>query len=191
MRQIPLPLYKDEAPQELIITSCNEAIFNRLSLIQAQENVRLLLIGDSHSGKKLFGRYFKQNCGGLYVDHADTLSDNDLFFLWNQAHDEQRPLLFSSARQVGNWDMKLPDLQSRIASMELLSILPPDDELIAELIKQKLLYNDIAISSKAFSYSVKRIERSYTMIYEFIVGCVRIAKEENSAIKLGHVKSLL
>lgn len=191
MRQIPLPLYKNKNPQELIITHCNESIFNRLLQIKPNENVRLLLIGDDHSGKKLFGRYFEQNCNGLYTSQADILTDNDLFFLWNQAHDEQRPLMFSSVKQPSEWDVKLPDLRSRIASMELLPILPPDDELIAELIRQKLLHNDIAISPKAFSYSVKRIERGYVQIYEFISACMHIAKEENSVIKLEHVKSLL
>lgn len=190
MRQIPLPLYKDNPQDSLIITASNEAIFNRLSE-NCDNNARLLLIGDAHSGKKLMGRYFEQSWSAIFVANADRLSDTELFFKWNNAHDEQRPLLFSSDKPASEWSIDLPDLQSRIASMELLEISPPDDELITELIQQRLRNSDVGISSKALSYCIKRIERSYGAMNIFINACIEMANEENSVIKLTHVKQLL
>lgn len=190
MRQIPLPLYKDSPQDSLIITASNEAIFNRLAAGRS-DNARFLLIGDAHSGKKLMGRYFQQSCSAIFVSNADRLTDTELFFKWNHAHDTQTPLLFSSDKPAAEWSIQLPDLKSRIASMELLEMPPPDDELISELIQQRLRRNDVGISPKALSYGVKRIERSYAAVNEFIKNCVDTANEENSIIVLNHIKQLL
>lgn len=191
MRQIPLPLDNDEKHYDLIITACNQHIYDRITAIEKPDRVQLLILGDDKSGKSLFGRYFEQFCDGIFIKDADQLHDNKLFFAWNKAHEEGRSLMMSAAYEPSRWDIALPDLKSRIASMELLQIGPPDDELIIELIMQKLSLADVAISPKAASYCQKRLERDYPFLDRFIRQCIIIAKEQNRAIKLDDVKSLL
>lgn len=191
MRQIPLPLDNDEISNDLIITSCNQHIYDRISAIDKSERVQLLVLGDDKSAKNLFGRYFEQCCGGVFIKDADKLHDNKTFFAWNKAHEEGRSLMMSAAHEPSRWDILLPDLKSRIASMELLQIGPPDDELIMELIMQKLRLADVAIASKALSYCQKRLRRDYASLDRFIGQCIIIAKEQNRAIKLVDVKPLL
>lgn len=191
MRQIPLPLDNDAKSNDLIISACNQHIYDRISSIEKSDRVQILVLGDNKSAKNLLGRYFEQCCGGVFIENADKLHDNKLFFAWNKAHEEGRSLMMSSAHEPSRWDIKLPDLKSRIASMELLQIGPPDDELIMELILQKLRLSDVAISSKALSYCQKRLERDYPSLDRFIEQCIIIAKEQNRAVKLEDVKSLL
>lgn len=191
MRQIPLPLHDDSDQNELIITACNQYAFNRISNLEDDVKNRLILMGERHSGKELMGRFFVQAKKGIFVPDADQMSDEDLFFIWNQAHDEGRSLLMSATKEPSQWAISLPDLQSRVASMELLRILPPDDELIAELINQRLRCQDAAISSKALEYSLKRIERDYASVNIFIDHCIIKAKENNRIIKIEDVKPLL
>lgn len=191
MRQIPLPLHNDSDHSELIVTACNQHAFDRISSLNRDVKNRLILLGDCHSGKNLMGRFFMQSDKGIFVPNADGMSDEALFFLWNQAHDQGKSLLMSATREPSQWAISLPDLQSRVASMELLRILPPDDELIAELINQKLRHQDAAISSKALEYSVKRIERDYASVDLFISECITKAKENNRSIQIDDVKPLL
>lgn len=191
MRQIPLPLVGDEKSHELIITSCNQSAFNRIFELENDVKNRILLLGDDHSGKNLMGRYFLQKDKGIFIPNADKMSDKDLFFSWNKAHEKGCALLMSAAHEPSLWSIKLPDLKSRIASMELLQILPPDDELIKELIVRTLIQNDIAIGNKALNYVQKRIERDYNSLHKFIENCIIIAKENNESIKIKHIKSLL
>ncbi len=191
MRQIPLPLDHDKKNDELIITSTNQHIYDRIIAIKKTERVQLLILGDDKSAKNMFGRYFEQFCGGIFIKDADTLHANKLFFAWNKAHEEGRSLMMNATHEPLRWNIILPDLKSRIASMELLQIGPPDDELIIELIMQKLRLSDVAISSKAISYCQKRLERDYPSLDNFINQCIGIAKEQNRAIKLEDVKSLL
>lgn len=191
MRQIPLPLDDDAKSNDLIITSCNQHIYDRIAAIEKSDRVQLLILGDDKSAKHLFGRYFEQCCGGIFIKDADKLHDNKLFFAWNKAHEEGRSLMMSAGHEPSRWDIILPDLKSRIASMELLQIRPPDDELIMELILQKLRLSDVAIASKALSYCQKRLERDYASLDRFIGQCIIIAKEQNRAVNLEDVKSLL
>jgi len=191
MRQIPLPLRKTSEQNELIITSSNDAVFNRISIIENETQNRILLLGDLHSGKNLLGRYFEQSVGGLYIPNADELEDEALFFAWNKAHDDRCALFMTAVKEPALWDIKLPDLQSRIASMEFMKILPPDDELIVELIQQRLHHNDLAISNKILSYVVKRMTRNYTYLYDFIEKYIAIAQEKNKPITLDDVKQFL
>lgn len=191
MRQIPLPLDNDDKKNDLIITACNQHIYDRITAIEKSDRVQILLVGDDKSAKNLFGRYFQQCCGGAFIKDADKLHDNKLFFAWNKAHEERHSLMMSATQEPSRWDILLPDLKSRIASMELLLIGPPDDELIMELITQKLSLADVAISPKAIAYCQKRLERSYPSLDRFINQCITIAKEQNRAIKLDDVKSLL
>ncbi len=191
MRQIPLPLDNDENSNDLIITGCNQHIYDRIIAIEKSDRVQLLILGDDKSAKNLFGRYFEQCCGGIFIQDVDKLHDNKLFFAWNKAHGEGRSLMMSAVHEPSRWGLALPDLKSRIASMELMHIGPPDDELIMELIMQKLSLANVAIASKAISYCQKRLERDYQSLDRFIRHCIIIAREQNRAIKLEDVKSLL
>lgn len=191
MRQIPLPLEDDKKSDDLIITTCNQHIYDRIIAIKKTDRVQLLILGDHKSAKNLFGRYFEQHCGGIFIKDADTLHDNKLFFAWNKAHEEGRSLMMSAINHPSLWDIALPDLRSRIASMELMQIGPPDEELIVELIIQRLRVSDVAISPRAISYCQKRLERDYQCLEQFINHCIAIAKEYNRAITLEDVKSLL
>lgn len=191
MRQIPLPLNSNSEANELIITDCNQDIFDHISDAGNQGRVQILLLGADHSGKNLFGRYFEQTCHGLFIPNADKLSDIETFFAWNKAHDEGRSLLMSARQEPSQWSIELPDLKSRIAAMQLLQISPPDDELICELIVQRLRAHDVAIAASALSYCQKRIERDYQSLYIFINDCIAVAKEQNSAVRIEDVKALL
>jgi len=192
MKQIPLPLVdlNEREQDELLITDCNEAVFDHISNMKGSQQ-RLLLIGPLHSGKNLMGRYFEQCNDGLFIKNADTLSDEKLFFLWNQAHGNDVPLLMTTLYEPALWDIKLPDLQSRIASMDMIMMPMPDDALVSQLIQQKLRRFNASISMQALSYAVKRIERDYEYLHEFMDACIIMSKEQNVIVQLQHVKDIL
>ena len=191
MRQIPLPLNDDSREVDLIITASNQSVFDRLSNLQSDMHNRIILVGDAHSGKHLFGQYFAQQHDAIFIENADDIADDDLFYAWNKAHDAAKPIVFCASSLPSSWQIALPDLRSRIASMELIELAPPDDELIVELIIQKMRLSNAAISPNALSYCLKRIERDYGAVNDFIEKCITLASENNAPIKLDDVKQIL
>ena len=65
-------------------------------------------------------------------------------------------------------NFSLSDLNSRSKIFFLTRIESPDDDLIFALILKNLSDRQIFIDKKLIEYSIKRIDRSYGKIFEFI-----------------------
>ena len=65
-------------------------------------------------------------------------------------------------------DFKLSDLKSRTKNFLLQKIDKPDDELMFALILKNLSDRQITIDKKLINFIIKRIDRSYDKIFEFI-----------------------
>jgi chromosomal replication initiation ATPase DnaA len=192
MRQIALPLdeLRSGASSSLIITQSNATAFAGLSSASGWAKRCAILTGPARSGKSLMARYFSgQN--GTVIDDAEASPAETLFNAWNRSQERGVPLLLISRWQPSEWDIKLPDLQSRLGSALLLDIAPPDDEMIEQLIQKQLADRGAAISIDALSYVKRRIERSYGAIEKFARSANALALAENAPVNLSLVKKIL
>ena len=67
-----------------------------------------------------------------------------------------------------NINYSLKDLRSRTKNFLLYNIEKPDDELMFALILKNLSDRQISLDQKLINYIVKRIDRSYSKILNFI-----------------------
>jgi Bacterial dnaA protein len=192
MRQIALPLDKlrSGGSDSLIITPSNADAFAALGNHAAWPGHCAILIGPPRSGKSLMARYFAGR-GGEVIDDADALSDEELFHHWNAALGAARSILMLSVQAPAEWDVKLPDLRSRLGASQLLEIHAPDDELIGQLLLKHLQDRGTSIGPEALSFVVKRIERSHSALEDFARNANARALAEGSAINLPLVRALL
>ena len=193
MRQIALPL--DElspgSASSLIITDSNAPIAAALGDASHWPGRCGVLAGPARSGKSLMARYFAARSGGEMIENADSAGDELLFNAWNRAQEAGQPLLLVSRFAPADWDIKLPDLRSRLGAAMLLQIPPPDDELVAQLIQKHLGDRGTAIGVDALAYVTKRIDRSYSAIESFARDANALALAENAAVNLALVKRVL
>jgi chromosomal replication initiation ATPase DnaA len=197
MRQIALPLdqLRSGESNSLIITDANAAIVAALGDAANWPGRCAILTGPSRSGKSLIGRYFETRCNGVVIDDAEAAGEEALFNAWNRAQGtgagEGVPLLLISRFAPADWQIALPDLRSRLASALLLSLSPPDDELIQQLLQKHLTDRGTAIGPEALSYVSRRIERSYAALESFAKTANTMALAEGGAINLALVKRVL
>jgi Bacterial dnaA protein len=193
MRQIALPLdeLRSGTSASLIVTDSNAAVFASLGKAAAWPGRCAILTGPPRSGKSLMAHYFAVQVGGTVIDDADTSSAETLFNAWNRAQENGIALLLVSRWQPANWNIKLPDLRSRLATAMLLELAAPDDELIEQLIQKHLADRGVAISIDALSYVKRRVERSHAGVEAFARAANSLALAENAPINPALVKRVL
>lgn len=193
MKQIALPfdeLNPGRTGDCLIVTPANATAFAALGNRTNWPGHCAILVGPPRSGKSLMARYFA-DLGGEIADNAETFGDERLFHLWNAARDSGKALLMVSTLAPSQWDVRLPDLQSRLAAAQLLEIEEPDDELAEQLLLKYLRDRGTSIGPEALAFVLRRIERSYRAVEEFARAANALALAEGSAITLPLVRRIV
>lgn len=97
----------------------------------------------------------------LATGRADPV---DLFHLYNWLKDGQGFLLLTARTPPGRWETALPDLRSRLRSLPIADIGPPDETLLAALLVKQLSDRQLRIPPRVVDYIVPRIERSFEAV---------------------------
>lgn len=192
MGQIALPLdeLRGGASSSLIITPSNATAFAGIGSSANWPKGCAILTGPPRSGKSLMARYFSGQ-GGTVIDNAEAGAAETLFNAWNRSQESSVPLLLISRWHPADWNITLPDLQSRVGAALLLEISPPDDEMIEQLLQKHLADRGAAIGIDALSYVKRRIERSYVAIEGFARNANAMALAQNAPVNLALVKKVL
>ena len=88
-------------------------------------------------------------------------------------------------------DFKLSDLKSRTKNFLLQKIDKPDDELMFALILKNLSDRQITIDKKLINFIIKRIDRSYDKIFEFIYKVDELSLKKKKPIDFRIIKEVL
>ncbi len=88
-------------------------------------------------------------------------------------------------------DFNLNDLKSRSKNFLLQSIEKPDDELIFALILKNLSDRQISLDKKLIEFIIKRIDRSYGKIIDFIYKIDEVSLKKKKSIDFKIIKEVL
>jgi chromosomal replication initiation ATPase DnaA len=165
MSQLRLPLGLPEAREtEFLVGESNSRAVHQLEHWATWPVMSALLIGPRKSGRSLLARIFAAKSGGRIFDDADRAKETDVFHAWNQAQQERRPLLIVAEAAPPIWDVRLPDLRSRLAASPLLELGPPDDALMPQLIERAFERHLLHARPDVIAWLARRIERSHVAI---------------------------
>ena len=165
MSQLRLPLGMPEAREtEFLVSESNVRAVNQLERWATWPVRAALLVGPRKSGRSLLARIFAAKSGGRILDDADRMKEADVFHAWNEAQQERRPLLMVAEATPPVWQVKLPDLRSRLAASPLLEIGPPDDALIPQLLERAFERHLLHAKPDVIAWLAKRVERSHIAI---------------------------
>ena len=101
-------------------------------------------------------------------DLTKNIDQKILFSLYNIVEQDNKYLIITSLKPIVEIKFDLVDLVSRSKNFLLQSIDKPDDELMFALIIKNLSDRQISIEKKLVNYIIKRIDRSYGKIFDFI-----------------------
>lgn len=160
-RQIPLPLSTGSTPGRIVVGNANAAVLAALEQAGVWPFRTAVLFGPPRSGKSLIAGWFAAGGGGEVIDDADRLDETELFHRWNRAQETGTPLLLVANAGPGGWEIRLPDLASRLGAAQHLEIGAPDDAMLAELIAAHAEQRGFVLGPDAADYLVPRTERSH------------------------------
>ena len=185
MTQIALPLGAGERqPARIVVGNANEAAVEAFARTATWPFRTAVLFGPPRSGKSLLARWFMQSGAGEAIDDAALLDETELFHRWNRAQEAGTPLLLVGRGEEGSWEIRLPDLRSRLGAALRLSIGTPDDAMLADLIAAHAEQRGLVLGEGAAAYLVPRVERSHIAIERIVATIDRLSLERKQAATL-------
>ena len=100
-------------------------------------------------------------------------------------------MIITSIKSIAEINFDLNDLRSRAKNFILQDIKKPDDKLMFALIFKSLSDRQISLDQKLISYIIKRIERSYGEINDFIYKIDELSLKKKKSIDLKLIKEVL
>ena len=132
------------------------------------------------SNKKLNEVKIYQN---IVLEDLDINIDEKLLYtLFNIIDHDNKFLIITSSKLITEIEFQLEDLRSRTKNCLLSNIEKPDDELMFALILKNLSDRQIIIDKKLIDFIIKRVERSYGKIFEFIYKIDKISLKKKKSI---------
>tara|TARA_A100001015_G_scaffold197512_1_gene220257 strand:- start:4712 stop:5374 length:663 start_codon:yes stop_codon:yes gene_type:complete len=202
--------FKDE---DFYVSKSNKYAFDLINSWPKWEKNFLNLIGEKYSGKTHLINIFLKKFKGLkletnlisdetlkeikayenvVLENFDNISDErKIYSLINIIDQDNKFLIITSQKSIVDINFKLNDLVSRAKNFLLLNIQKPDDDLIFALILKHLSDRQISIDKKLINFIIKRIERSYDKIYEFIYKIDEISLKKRKSIDFKIIKEAL
>jgi len=120
-----------------------------------------------------------------------SVSENLLFSLWNVALQDNKYLLITSTKPINSFKFKLRDLISRVTSSLIIGINLPSDDLISVILAKNFSDKQIKVEKKHIDYIIKRIDRSYEKISQFILTLDKYSLKKGSPFGLKLIKEVL
>jgi len=133
-----------------------------------------------------------KNFKNIVLENLDLNIDEKLLYtLINIIDLEGKYLIVTSAEPIVNINFKLDDLKSRTKNFLLQNIEKPDDELIYAIILKNLSDRQILLDKKLINFIVKRVDRSYKRIFDFIYKIDETSLKKRKPIDIKIIKDVL
>ena len=142
------------------------------------------LSDDSFKELKLHENIILENFNNL-------INERLLYSLFNLVDQDNKYLIINSVLPVNEIKFELNDLNSRSKNCLFAKIDSPDDELIFALILKSFSDRQIVIEKKLIEYIVKRIDRSYNKISEFIYKIDELSLKKKKPINIKTIKEII
>ena len=204
---------KNFRDDDFYVSKSNKHVYDLLNKWPKWEKNFLNISGENFSGKSHLVNIFLKKFKGIKIEsnflNNDFLKkikiyenivlenltqkiDEKLFFtLCNTIEQDNKYLIVTSNKSIIDLDFNLDDLKSRAKNFLLQNIEKPDDELIFALILKNLSDRQISLDKKLIDYVIKRIDRSYGKIIDFIYKIDEVSLKKKKSIDFKTIKEVL
>jgi len=198
---------------DFYLSKSNKHVFDFLNTWPKWERNFVNVTGEKLSGKTHLINIFLQKNKGIKLEGKSLQNDNLkqikiyqniiienlssdvdeklLYSLLNLIEQDNKFMIVTSIKPIVNISFNLKDLKSRTKNFILLNIEKPDDELIFAIILKNLSDRQISLDDKFIEFIIKRIERSYSKIYDFIYKIDQLSLKKKRSIDFKIIKKVL
>tara|TARA_Y100001970_G_scaffold248203_1_gene317555 strand:- start:179 stop:841 length:663 start_codon:yes stop_codon:yes gene_type:complete len=156
-----------------------------------KNKTRCMIIEGNKLTDKDFYLKFKTSETLIVENLSENISEELLFSLWNTALQDNKYVLITSNKPINTYKFKLPDLKSRVNSCITIGLKLPSDDLISVIIAKNFSDKQIKVEKKHIDYIIKRIDRSYEKISQFILTLDKYSLKKGRPFNLKLIKEVL
>jgi len=128
----------------------------------------------------------------IVIDNFDNKCEEKLMYsIFNLVDQSNKYLIINSINPISEINFNLKDLKSRSKNCLFAKIDNPDDELMFAIILKSFSDRQIVIDKKLIHFIIKRIDRSYGKIADFIYKVDELSLKKKKAIDLKIIKQIL
>ena len=198
---------------DFYVSESNKHILDLFNKWPKWEKNFLNIFGEKFSGKTHLINIFLKRYGGLKIEASKLdnnildqikihqniilenlcldIDENLLYSLINMVDQDNKYLIITSNTSIVEINFNLLDLNSRTKNFLLFSLKDPDDELVFALILKNLSDRQISVDEKLINYIIKRIDRSYRKIYDFIYKIDEISLKKKKSVDFKIIREVL
>ena len=199
--------------EDFYVSKSNAHVFNFIDSWPRWEKNFVNINGENFSGKTHIVNIFLKKFKGIKLE-TKTLNDNHLkeiklheniilenleknvneeliYTLFNIIEQDNKYLVVTSTEPITSIKFELDDLKSRTKNFILQNIEKPDDDLIFALLIKNFSDRQISIEKKLINFIIKRIDRSYSKIFDFIYKIDEISLKKKKSIDFKIIKDVL
>ena len=198
---------------DFYVSKSNYYAFKLVEKWPVWEKNILNIFGEKFSGKTHLANIFINKNKGIKVDENEIneeifkkfklyenividnyvckSNENLMYSIFNLVDQDNKYLIINSINPINEINYKLKDLKSRSKNCLFAKIDYPDDELMFAIILKSFSDRQIQIDKKLIDYIIKRIDRSYGKIEEFIYKVDELSLKKKKPIDFKIIKEIL
>ena len=198
---------------DFYISSSNQPIIKLINNWPKWEKNFLNISGEKYSGKTHIVNIFLEKFRGIKFEASlfnnenlkeikihqnivlenltKNINESLIYSLLNIIDQDNKYLIVTTIEPIVEIKFNLNDLKSRTNNFLLQSIKKPDDNLLFALILKNLSDRQISLEKKLINYIIKRIDRSYGKIFDFIYKIDEMSLKKKKSIDLKIIKKVL
>ena len=210
---LKFPTQRAYKKEDFYVSSSNQEAYDFINSWPKWIKRIINIFGPSGSGKSHLASMLKSKTSCLWIDSNELnektflrfktketliienlnekISEKLLFTLWNIALQDNKYFLITSTKPINTYKFKLADLKSRAKSIVTIGIKLPSDDLISVILAKNFSDRQIKIEKRHIDYIIKRIDRSYEKISQFILTLDKYSLKKGSPFALKMIKEVL
>ena len=210
---LKFPTHRAYKKEDFYVSSSNQEAYDFINSWPKWIKRIINIFGPTGSGKSHLASMLKSKTSCLWIDSKELnektflkfktnealiienlnekISEKLLFTLWNTALQDNKYFLITSTKPINSYKFKMNDLVSRVNSSLIIGISLPSDDLISVILAKNFSDKQIKVEKKHIDYIIKRIDRSYEKISQFILTLDKYSLKKGSPFSLKLIKEVL
>ncbi|MDJ1407178.1 MAG: DnaA/Hda family protein [Candidatus Midichloria sp.] len=208
MQQIILPIITDDSSynaSDFVVSYSNLEAYRAVTSNIIWPQNRLLIIGESGSGKTHLTKIWQQKSGAHYIKDSSQLvslkegsafifedlqnyPEIEILNIINTAFEHKKKLLLTSSYYN---HIELKDLRSRFNSTYKVLIKDPDENMVQVLLSKMLHDKQIKLNKEILNYIAVRVKRSFVDIKIFVIHLDKLSLSQKRNITTRLIKEVL
>lgn len=201
---LDLPVRESRKQGDFFVSDANALAVARLETSETWPNRKLVLFGPKGAGKTHLAHVWAEHNAGeiltpedlaeldipglqtpLVLDEADRVSadQEEVFFhLHNHMGHSSLPFLMIARDAPSRWNVKLPDLKSRMEATDTVRIEGPDDALLAMVMVKQFGDRQLTVAPNVIAWLVDHMDRSFAEAQRLVEALDKASLAEGRAI---------